>query len=118
MYIGRHSDLLFLATVVGNAICTENEEYEVPVIISYDELDNEYLIKDIINALIKQYPYFYYVEKIVDATGYVWFDANKGNLTMTEVEEDVFEVTEDDWDDYEEDYEITSADLHDYMYGI
>ena len=109
MYIGKSSDLIF-----KNAICTENDEYEVPVIVSYDELDNDYLVKDMINAIMKQWSHLYYVAKIVDDTGYVWFDADKGNLTMTEVEEDVFEVTEEDW----EDYEITAADLHDYMYGI
>lgn len=114
MYIGKSSDFIVKATIVGNAICTENDEYEVPIVVEYAELDNEYLIRDILNALHKEWGSLYYVEKLVDNLGLTWFDANKGNLTMTEVEEDVFEITEDDWDDYE----ITAADLHDYMYGI
>lgn len=39
--------------------------------------------------------------------------------TYEQMDEMMFNNASDYYDDeYEEDYEITSADLHDYMYGI
>lgn len=54
---------------------------------------------------------------------YVAYVNSDGDLVEYETDrseyDDAYAYDDSDcYDEYEEDYEITSADLHDYMYGI